>query len=145
MNSELNEEENHFLYAMQLGSSCRIGPSLDHRESRPRSSSDPGPNSFRAPNSEPSCPPWFLIACFAFSQLILFSLALSPPTTLTIMGMSSGCGFWKVVIHVVWAHGMRKDGRFGELFKLSMKEFNPIFMKMILETYKGFLRSNFVG
>lgn len=42
------------------------------------------------------------------------------------------------------AHGMsmaeyvRQDNRFGELFKLSMKEFNPIFMKRILEIYKGF-------
>ncbi|XP_062074022.1 caffeic acid 3-O-methyltransferase-like [Humulus lupulus] len=42
------------------------------------------------------------------------------------------------------AHGMnmveyvRKDSRFGELFQLSMKEFNPIFMKRILEIYEGF-------
>ncbi|KAM6588277.1 hypothetical protein CsatA_010882 [Cannabis sativa] len=42
------------------------------------------------------------------------------------------------------AHGMnmveyvRKDIRFGELFKLSMKEFNPICMKRILEIYQGF-------
>lgn len=33
---------------------------------------------------------------------------------------------------------VRTDGRFGELFKSSMKEFNPIFMKRILEIYKGF-------
>ncbi|GMN31200.1 hypothetical protein TIFTF001_003147 [Ficus carica] len=42
------------------------------------------------------------------------------------------------------AHGMnmvgyvRKDGRFGELFKCSVKEFNPILMKRILEIYQGF-------
>lgn len=32
-----------------------------------------------------------------------------------------------------------KDERFGGVFKDSMKEFNPIFMKKILETYKGFV------
>lgn len=43
------------------------------------------------------------------------------------------------------AHGtnaveyVRKDVRFGELFKRSMKEFNPIFMEKILKTYKGFV------
>lgn len=42
------------------------------------------------------------------------------------------------------AHGMnaaeyvKKDARFGELFKSSMKEFNPILMETILEMYKGF-------
>lgn len=42
------------------------------------------------------------------------------------------------------AHGMnmveyvRKDDRFGELFKCSMKEFNPILMKRILEIYQCF-------
>lgn len=32
----------------------------------------------------------------------------------------------------------KKDARFGELFKNSMKEFNPILMETILEMYKGF-------
>lgn len=32
-----------------------------------------------------------------------------------------------------------KDERFGGVFKDSMKEFNPIFMKKILKTYKGFV------
>lgn len=31
-----------------------------------------------------------------------------------------------------------KDARYGETFKNSMKEFNPVFMKEILENYKGF-------
>lgn len=31
-----------------------------------------------------------------------------------------------------------KDARFCQVFKESMKEFNPIFMKEILESYKGF-------
>ncbi|KAK9926448.1 hypothetical protein M0R45_023680 [Rubus argutus] len=31
-----------------------------------------------------------------------------------------------------------KDARYGETFKNSMKEFNPVFMKEILEKYKGF-------
>lgn len=31
-----------------------------------------------------------------------------------------------------------KDARYGETFKNSMKEFNPVFMKEILENYTGF-------